>query len=99
MRVLLKVSMPAEAGNRAVKEGILQRTLNSFIEQNKPEACYFLPQGGKRTMLLFFDLKEPSQLPPSVEGFFLNLNAEVEITPAMNLEDVRSGLDKVAKSS
>jgi hypothetical protein len=97
MRVFMKVTMPVEAGNKAIKEGILQRTINNFVEQYKPEACYFLPEGGKRSMLLFFDLKEPSQLPPAAESFFFNLNADVQVSPVMNLEDVRSGIDKALK--
>lgn len=98
MRVMMKVSMPVEAGNRAIKEGILQKTIINFVEQVKPEACYFLPEGGKRTGLFFFDLKDPNQIPSAVESFFFNLNAAVELTPAMNLEDVRIGLDKMLKS-
>ncbi len=97
MRVLLKATVPVETGNKAIKEGILQKTINNFVEQNKPEACYFLPEGGKRTGYFIFELKDPSQIPSVAESFFLNLNAEVEITPVMNLEDVRTGIEKALK--
>jgi hypothetical protein len=96
---MLKVSFPVEAGNKGIKEGILPNTVMGFVEQMKPEACYFLPDGGKRTAIFFFDLKDPSLIPPIVEPFFLNLNASIELTPAMNLEDMKAGVEKAMKNA
>ena len=97
MRMMLKVSIPVEAGNRGVKEGILAKTVMGFVEQMKPEACYFTPADGKRTALFFFDLADPTMLPTAVEPFFENLNAEIEMSPAMNLDDMRVGVKKAMK--
>ena len=97
MRMMLKVSIPVEAGNRGVKEGILAKTVMGFVEQMKPEACYFTPADGKRTALFFFDLADPTMLPTAVEPFFENLNAEIEMSPAMNLDDMRVGVEKAMK--
>ena len=52
MRMLLRANVPVEAGNSAVKDGSLQRVMSSVIEQLKPEAPYFLTEGGKRTALI-----------------------------------------------
>jgi hypothetical protein len=97
MRMMLKVSIPVEAGNKGVKDGILPKTVGAFVDQMKPEACYFLPDGGKRTALFFFDLKDPSAIPTAVEPFFMSLNASIELTPAMNLDDMKAGVEAAMK--
>ena len=99
MRMMMKVSIPVEAGNRAIKEGILPRTVAAFVEQWKPEGCYFTAQNGLRTAFLFFDLKDPTQIPAVAEPFFANLNAAIEFSPAMNLEDLRVGVEKALKQT
>ena len=99
MRMMMKVSIPVEAGNKGVKEGILPRTVMGFVETMKPEACYFTAEGGKRTAFFFFDLKDPTMIPTVAEPFFMNLNASVEISPVMNLEDMKAGVEKAMKNS
>jgi hypothetical protein len=99
MRVLLKVHFDAEAGSRAIRSGRLPEIMKSTVEQLRPEAAYFAPENGQRTAYLVFDLAEPSQLPAITEPFFAELGAKVECSPVMNLDDVRSGLDEVAKSA
>ena len=63
MRMMLKVSIPVEAGNRGVREGIVPKTVMEFVEKMKPEACYFTPMNGNRTALFFFDLSDPTMIP------------------------------------
>ncbi|TAM91631.1 hypothetical protein EPN42_02965 [bacterium] len=99
MRMLLKVTIDVEAGNNAIKSGELARIMRTAHETLKPEAAYFLPDGGKRAALFFFDLASPSDIPAVVEPFFVGLNASVEVTPAMNAQDVMSGIERYAASS
>lgn len=94
MRTMLKVTFPVEAGNRSIKDGTLPKTIQSFIQQWRPEASYFYPENGKRAALFFFDLKDPTQIPAAVEPLFMNLDATVELTPVMNAEDLKTGLEK-----
>jgi hypothetical protein len=98
MRVMMKVSIPVEAGNKAIRDGSLPKTIMSFVEQMKPEASYFAPDAGKRTAFFFFDLKDPTMIPTAAEPFFANLNASIEICPAMNLEDMKVGVEKAMKN-
>ncbi len=98
MRMMMKVSVPVEAGNRGVKEGILPKTVTNFVEKVKPEACYFTTENGKRTMLLFFDLQDPTMMPTIAEPFFTNLNAAIDIVPVMNLQDMKTGVEKAMKA-
>ncbi len=98
MRVMMKVSFPVEASNKGVKDGSLPKTIMSFMEQQKPEGAYFTSFNGQRTGLFFFDLKDPSFIPAVAEPFFMGFNAAVEITPVMNAEDLKAGLERISKS-
>jgi hypothetical protein len=97
MRMMMKVSIPVDAGNKGVKEGILPKTVMAFVEQMKPEACYFGPEDGKRTAFFFFDLEDPTMIPTVAEAFFMNLNASVQLSPVMNLEEMKAGVERVMK--
>ena len=93
MRTLLRVSIPVERGNEAIKSGALGETFRSVMEALKPEAAYFYPdENGRRSAILVFDMEGSWQLPPAVEPLFENLNAAVHLTPAMNAEDLQRGL-------
>lgn len=88
MRMMLKVSIPVESGNAAVRAGKLGSTIQSILADLKPESVYFTAVDGMRTGFIFFDLKEPSQLPSIAEPWFLAFNATIECTPAMIPEDL-----------
>jgi hypothetical protein len=101
MRCLLKVSIPVETGNAAIGDGTLPRTIESIVNELKPEAAYFAEENGKRTGFIFIDLKDSSQIPAVAEPWFLAFNAEVEFHPAMNLEDLKksaSGMERAVKN-
>ena len=95
MRMKLKFTIPIEKGNQAFKDGSLGRTLESMMNKLKPEAAYFAPSDGKRGGMMFFDLAEPSQIVEVAEPLFSNLNAEIELVPVMNGDDLRKGIAKV----
>ncbi len=87
MRFLIKVSFPVEAGNDAAKKGF--DVIPSILEEQKPEAAYFVATGGQRTALLFVNMDDPSELPKIAEPWFLAFNASIEVTPAMVAEDLQ----------
>jgi hypothetical protein len=92
MRVLMRVSIPVEAGNRAIKDGSLERTMMNAVERLRPEATYFFTDHGQRTALIAFDMKNVSDMPAIAEPFFMELNASVEWFPAMSPDDLKKGL-------
>ena len=87
MRFLVKVSIPVEAGNDAAKKGF--DVIPSILEEQKPEAAYFVATGGQRTALLFVHMDDPSELPKIAEPWSLAFNASIEATPAMVAEDLQ----------
>jgi hypothetical protein len=98
MRMLLKMQMDTEAGNKAIRDGSLAQVIEKALADLKPEAAYFTAIDGKRTGLIVFDLERESQIPAIAEPFFLNLNAQIEIIPVMTPEDVAAGLEEAAKA-
>lgn len=98
MRVRLKIQIPVEAGNKSIKDGQLSKIIESALTTLKPEAAYFFAEDGKRTVELFLDLKDVSQIPAIVEPLFMGLNASVDFTPVMNADDLRAGLRQASKN-
>ncbi|AXL89441.1 hypothetical protein C4J65_14900 [Streptomyces sp. CB09001] len=92
MRVLLKATLDTEKANEAIRSGKLPELINRTLDHIKPEAAYFGPLGGRRTALMVFDMQDSSELPPTGEPFFTELNAEIEVSPIMNADDLRKGL-------
>jgi hypothetical protein len=99
MRTLVKVTVPVEKGNDAIKNGTLGPTIESTLKKLKPEAAYFGPMtAGQRTAWIVFDMTDPSQIPEIAEPLFLNFDAAVEFVPVMNAEDLQKGLAKAASA-
>ena len=96
MRMMLRWTVPVERGNEAIKDGSLARTLESLMEELKPEAAYFWPEAGERGGMMVFDMTDPSQIPQIAEPLFMNLDAAVEFLPVMNADDLKQALEKVA---
>jgi hypothetical protein len=95
MRMMLKFSMDTEAGSAGIKSGSVGALLERLMGDLKPEAAYFVADGGRRTGYVFFDLAEVSDIPRACEPLFMELGADVTLTPAMTPADVAAGLGKL----
>jgi hypothetical protein len=84
MRMMLKILIPTETGNHAIKDGSLHKIFETTMKKLKPEAAYFIAEGGQRCAMMFFDMKEASDIPAIAEPLFAGLNARVQLLPAMN---------------
>jgi len=96
MRMMLKAVVDTEAGNEAIRSGVMLKAMEQMMEQLKPEAAYFLgSEDGQRSCLVVFDLAEPSQIPSVSEPLFQMGKAKVTLTPCMSLDEVLRGLSQV----
>jgi hypothetical protein len=96
MRMMAKISIPVEAGNKGIQDGSLPKAMQQAAERWKPEAMYFTTFDGRRTAFIVFDLPDSSGIPPFAEPFFMGLNAEVQFSPVMNGDDLQKGLSNLA---
>ena len=96
MRMMLRWTVPVEKGNETIRDGSLATTMQSLLEELKPEAAYFWPENGERAGMIVFDMADTTQIPQIAEPLFKNLDAAVEFLPVMNADDLRTALEKVA---
>lgn len=89
MRFLLKVSIPTEVGNERVLDGGLAKTIDSILQDIKPEAAYFAEDHGVRTGYIVCNIRDESEIPAIAEPWFLAFNARVELRPAMTVADLK----------
>jgi len=99
MRMLLRVSIPVEAGNAAAKAGTLGPTVEKIVADLKPEAAYFFADDdGQRSGSIVFDMKDTSQIPAIAEPWFLAFNAKVSLRPVMNPQDLAAAVPSITKA-
>ena len=99
MRMLLRVSIPVEAGNAAAKAGTLGSTIEKILADLKPEAAYFFPDdNGQRSGSIVFDMKDSSQIPAIAEPWFLAFNAKISLRPVMNPQDLAAAVPAINKA-
>lgn len=92
MRMMMKVQIPVEVGNEAIKDGSLPEVIQQTLARIKPEAAYFTTMDGERTMIAVFDMKSAADMPPIAEPLFMTLDAAVDFMPCMTADDLKGGL-------
>jgi hypothetical protein len=98
--MLLRVSIPVEAGNAAAKDGTLGSTIERILADLKPEAAYFMADdSGQRSGSIVFDMKDTSQIPAVAEPWFLAFNAKVSLRPIMNPQDLAKAGASIGKAA
>ena len=101
MRMMMKVSIPVETGNVAIRSNSLGATIQKILADLKPEAAYFAEDNGERTGFIFFNMEKSSDLPAIAEPWFLAFNARLTVRPAMtpqDLEEASPGIEQAVKS-
>ena len=102
MRMLLKVSIPVEAGNAAAKAGTLGTTIEKILADLKPEAAYFFADdNGNRSGSIIFDMQDSSEIPGIAEPWLLTFNAKISFRPVMTPQDLAKagpGIEKAVKN-
>jgi len=95
MRIMVKFSIPVEAGNAVIRSGKMDKVFPLLLADLKPEAAYFFPSEGNRSGFMIINMQEPWQVADTVERFFFGFNAKVELMPVMTGEDLHKALSGV----
>ncbi|MGA9319116.1 MAG: hypothetical protein WBL44_15585 [Nitrososphaeraceae archaeon] len=95
MRVLVRAMIPTVAGNKMVKDPNFLKNLEEYLQKFNCEAAYFTEVNGSRTMVLILDLPSTEMIPAIVEPLFQGFDANVEIHPAMNLDDLKKAISNM----
>ena len=98
MRFVMKVSIPVETFNAAVRDGSAGKKLKKILDDTKPEAAYFWEDDGKRGGIMVVNLEKASQIPAFAEPWFLYFDAAVELHSCMTPQDLAAaGLETLGK--
>ena len=95
MRVLVRAMIPTTAGNKMVKDPNFLKTIEDYTKKFNCEAAYFTEVNGHRTMVLILDLPSTDMIPVIAEPLFQVYEANVEIHPAMNLDDLKKAISNM----
>ena len=99
MRFMLTFRIPIEKGNAMAKDGTLEQTVQSIVEELKPEAAYFGDIEGARGGYLVVNLDDAFQLPAFAEPLFLGLDATAKIHPVMTPEDLGRASEAIQQAT
>jgi hypothetical protein len=93
MRMMLKAVYDTEAVNEFFRGGGTTEGIDQLVESLQPEAFYAVGEDGQRAVVVVFDLADPSQLPEIVEPLYQQGKAKVTVSPCMNLEELKKGVE------
>jgi hypothetical protein len=95
MRIMIKFSLPTAAANEAIKSGKLAETLQRLLQELKPEAGYFYPEGGHRGGILIVNANDSRDVLRLAEPLWIAAGAEVSLTPVMGLDDMEGAFSEL----
>ena len=85
---MLTFQIGLEQGNAAVKDGTLGQTIQSILNEIRPEAAYFADIDGSRGGYLIINMDDASRIVAIAEPLFLGLGATIKLQPVMTPEDL-----------
>jgi len=96
---MLTFRIPMDKGNALVKDGKIGDTIQSLLEDLKPEAAYFVDIEGARGGHLVVNMDEASQIPGMVEPLFLALGATVHTHPVFTPQDMPRAMEALEQAA
>jgi len=88
MRFMVKCTIPTEIANPLITSGTLFKQLMRYVDEVKPEALYFTPCDGRRTIYFVLDMPRIDKMALVTEPPWLDWEADVDMTPVMTLADL-----------
>jgi hypothetical protein len=88
MRFMITCRIPMQKGDELAKAGSLDVTIQSIMEELKPEAAYFSDIEGTRVGYIVVNIDDASQIAAIVEPLFLGLGAAIQVHRVMTPEEL-----------
>ena len=88
MRFLIKMEIPNEAGNPAIRDPKFGEKMQTLLKDLKAEAAYFTTVKGHRGGYIVVNIDDASQIVAKAEPLFFWLKANVKFIPVMLPEDL-----------
>jgi Domain of unknown function (DUF3303) len=99
MRFMITCPKPVEKGNELAKAGTLGSTIQSVMEELRPEAAYFTDIDGCRGGYIVVNMDDASQIPALAEPLFLGLGAAIQVHPVMTAEDLAKAAPAIEQAA
>ena len=88
MRFMITCRIPVAKGNESAKAASLDSTIQSIMEELKPEAAYFSEIEGARSGYIVINMDDASQISAIAEPLFLGLGAAIQVHRVMTPEEL-----------
>jgi len=95
IRMMLKVQIPVEGGNDAIKAGTQNEIFENLIARINPEAAYFSQEDGLRTAYFVYVIQDTADFAAIHEPLIQGLGARVYDQPALTWEELGKGFEKI----
>jgi hypothetical protein len=99
MRFMITCRIPVEKENELAKAGSLHSTIQSIMEELKPEAAYFSDIEGARSGYIVVNMDDASQISAIAETLFLGLGATIEVHRVMTPEELGQATPAIEQAS
>ena len=99
MRFMITCRIPMDKGNELARNGTLGQTIQTIMEELKPEAAYFSDINGARGGYIVVSMDDASQIPAMAEPLFLGLGATIQVHPVMIPEDLQKGAPAIDQAA
>lgn len=99
MRFMITCRIPVEKGEELAKAHRLDSTIQSIMEELKPEDAYFSDIEGGRSGYIVVNMDDASQISAIAQTLFLGLGAAIQVHPVMTPEEVGQAIPAIEQAS
>ena len=99
MRFMITCLIPVEEGNESATAASLGSTIQSIMEELKPETAYFFDIEGVRGGYIVVDMDDASQISAIAETLFVGLGATIEVHRMMIPEELGQATSELEQAS
>ena len=98
MKLLFKITFPADRFNELARAGAAGQKIGAILEATKPEALYFTGNESGRGAIAVYDVADGSQVPAVGEPWIMTFDAKIEYSVAISPDEMmKANLDAVIK--